>query len=110
MTDQWLGHKVEAEKSPQGRVAGEGFFELKHERCCLWQRYSRKREWQRQSSRGENKCSIFRDWKEIRNKMCRRLVTEEGKKEPDDLREMLRVSWRNELQASVKDLNLKFSG
>lgn len=48
--------------------------------------------------------------KEIRNKMCSRLVTEEGKKEQDDLREMLRASWCNSLQASVKDLNLKFSG
>lgn len=42
--------------------------------------------------------------------MCSRLVTEEGKKEQDDLREMLRASWCNSLQASVKDLNLKFSG
>lgn len=106
MTDQWLGYKVEAEKSPLGRVAGEGFFELKHERCCLWPRYSRQREWQRQSLRGENKCNIFRDWKRDQEQN----VTEEGKKEQDDLREMLRASWCNELQASVKDLNLKFSG
>ena len=42
--------------------------------------------------------------------MCRRLVTEEEKKEQDDLREMLGASWCNELQASVKNLNLKFSG
>lgn len=42
--------------------------------------------------------------------MCRRPVAEEGKKEQDNLREMLRVSWYNELQASVKDLNPKFSG
>lgn len=42
--------------------------------------------------------------------MCRKLVTEEEKKEQDDLREMLGASWYNELQASVKDLNLKFSG
>lgn len=76
----------------------------------MWQRYSRQREWQRPSSRGENKCNIFRDWKEIRNRMCRRPVAEEGKKEQDNLREMLRVSWYNELQASVKDLNPKFSG
>ena len=79
MTDQWLGYKVEAEKSPLGRVAGEGFFELKHERCCLWQRYSRQREWQRQSLRGENKCNIFRDWKRDQEQN----VTEEGKKEQD---------------------------
>ena len=44
----------------------------------MWQRYSRQREWQRPSSRGENKCNIFRDWKEIRNRMCRRPVAEEG--------------------------------
>lgn len=48
--------------------------------------------------------------KETRNKMCRRLVTEEEKKGQDDLREMLGASWCNELQASVKNLNLKFSG
>ena len=61
VTGRWLGYKVEAGKTLLGIVAGEGFSELRHEGCHLWQRYSSQREWQRQSLRGENKCDIFRD-------------------------------------------------
>lgn len=39
--------------------------------------------------------------------MCWSLMIEEGKMEKDDLTEVVRASWCNELQASVKALDLK---
>lgn len=39
--------------------------------------------------------------------MCWSLMIEEGEMEQDDLREVVPASWRNELQASIKGLDLK---
>lgn len=39
--------------------------------------------------------------------MCWSLMIEEGRMEKDDLTEVVRASWYNELQASGKGLDLK---
>lgn len=45
--------------------------------------------------------------KDFRNKMYWSLMIEEGDGQQDDLKEVIRASRYNELQASVKGLNFK---